>query len=175
MAKVKELTELERIAVFYAAIKPGADWEQLFRLSHPGYCGQNPAVSVSHWKNSNKVQEVLKEAQDEIAKRVQATSEKSAKNPEERDSAQNSEIKRIVDYSDPAEQRRKLNELVNQAEDSREVLDALKTIISTQKDDREAAREKKQVRVYLPLRCKACPLYLAKEKELKEQGKLKSS
>ena len=65
----------------------------------------------------------------------------------------------FVDYADPANQRRKLNELVNTAKDPGAALDALKVIISGQKDDRQAAREQKQVRAYLPQVCQDCPLY----------------
>lgn len=70
----------------------------------------------------------------------------------------------MVDYSDPKAQRQKLNELVNNAEDSKEALDALKTIIASQRDDREGAKAQKSVTAYLPMTCKECPLY---EKALK--------
>lgn len=71
-----------------------------------------------------------------------------------------------VDYTDPKQQRRKLNELVNSATDQRETLDALKTIISMQKDDRDAAREQKTVRAYLPMTCTGCPLYQKAKRKL---------
>ena len=64
-----------------------------------------------------------------------------------------------VDYSNPLNQMQKLNELVNSSEDVGETLDALKVIISTQKADRESAREGKQVKAYLPMTCTNCPLY----------------
>ena len=66
---------------------------------------------------------------------------------------------KFVDYSDPANQRRKLNELVNKASDPGEALDALKVIISGQRDDKQAAKERRQVAAYLPICCNDCPLY----------------
>lgn len=71
-----------------------------------------------------------------------------------------------IDYSDPANQARKLNELVNSADDPGEALDALKVIISTQKADREAARDKKAVGAYVPITCYDCPLYLEAKNKL---------
>ena len=79
---------------------------------------------------------------------------------------------RAVDYSDPKNQAQKLNELVNTASDPGEALDALKVIISSQKADREAAKERKTVQVYLPLTCDACPLrQRAKDRAAKRDGK----
>ena len=65
----------------------------------------------------------------------------------------------FVDYSSPAAQQAKLNELVNTADDPGEALDALKVIIQAQKADREAAREGRTVRAYLPQACTDCPMY----------------
>lgn len=67
----------------------------------------------------------------------------------------------FVDYSNPVNQSRKLNEIINKAGDAGEALDALKVIISTQRADRDAAKDNKVVRAYLPHNCHACPLYHA--------------
>ena len=66
---------------------------------------------------------------------------------------------RIIDYTNPENQTRKLNELINTASDAGEALDALKVIIQGQKADRDAAKEGKTVRAYLPVMCSGCPLY----------------
>ena len=72
----------------------------------------------------------------------------------------------FVDYGRPENQMKKLNELINQADDPGEALDALKVVISRQEalapEKRTAASKH---RVYLPLRCETCPLY-QKEKLL---------
>ena len=75
---------------------------------------------------------------------------------------------RIIDYTNPENQTRKLNELINTASDAGEALDALKVIIQGQKADRDAAREQKTVRAYLPVMCSGCPLY---EKAAAKGGK----
>ena len=66
---------------------------------------------------------------------------------------------KYTDFSKPENQFRKLNELVNTATDSAETLDALKVIMSAQKADREAARDGKVVKCYIPMSCKDCKLY----------------
>ena len=67
--------------------------------------------------------------------------------------------RKTVDYTDPKNQARKLNELINRADNTGEALDALKVIIQTQKADRDAARDGRQVRAYIPMGCNDCPLY----------------
>ena len=73
---------------------------------------------------------------------------------------------KLVDFSNPQNQMQKLNELVNSSEDVGETLDALKVIIQTQKADRDAAREGKVVRCYLPMTCNECPLLKKGQKKV---------
>ena len=75
---------------------------------------------------------------------------------------------KFVDYSSPAAQQEKLNELVNTADDPGEALDALKVIIQSQKADRDAAREGRVQRVYLPISCDSCPLYQKARKKVQK-------
>jgi len=140
-------------------------------------------VSVSRWINSPKVVNEIKKFKKLISDRLaderqSARSEERAKIEAERiqDSGGESEqpkpqtktaTKALIDYTDPKNQNRKLNELINTADDPGEALDALKVIISTQKADREAAKEQKIVRSYLPLSCADCPLM---QRERKKRG-----
>lgn len=64
-----------------------------------------------------------------------------------------------TDYTNPEAQKKLLNHLINSADDGKEKLDALKTIVSMQKDDREAAKDNKVQRFYMPLKCTQCPLH----------------
>lgn len=64
------------------------------------------------------------------------------------------------DYSDPRNQTKLLNEIIKGSDDNKEKIDALKLIMQGQKDDRDGARNQKQVRFYLPLTCDICPLRL---------------
>lgn len=74
-----------------------------------------------------------------------------------------------VDYYDPANQKRQINRIIQEAsDDPKTQLDAIKAIQQTQRDDRQAARDQKQVKTYLPQRCSACPLM---QKARKKQQK----
>ena len=65
-----------------------------------------------------------------------------------------------VDYYDPANQRRQINRIIAESsDDPKTQLDAIKAIQQTQRDDRQAAQDRRQVQAFLPLRCQNCPLY----------------
>lgn len=73
-----------------------------------------------------------------------------------------------IDYSDPKNRQRLYNEVIARSKnDPKTQLDAAKMFEQIQKDDREAAKVLKQSRVYLPLRCESCTLYLKAKEELK--------
>jgi hypothetical protein len=80
-----------------------------------------------------------------------------------------------IDYTKPEAQKRLLNHLINAADDGRERLDALKAIVSMQKDDREAARDNKVQRFYMPIRCSQCPIYKKADKARKRRLKAKEA
>jgi hypothetical protein len=75
-----------------------------------------------------------------------------------------------VDYSNPDNRRKLYTQIINRSKDDPKTqLDAAKMFEQIQKDDREAPREQKQSRVYLPLRCEACPLYIRERNKLKNE------
>ena len=167
----KTLSEREKAALYYHYFAGCNDWPLLFRIADNAPFNdllkdsKNLSDYASKWKRSEKVitflrqlqtQEIIKEHQkrEEIEKDLQtaAESERTEKEPERKKT-------KFVDYTNPDNQRHKLNELINDASDPGEALDALKVIISGQRDDRQAAREQKQVRAYLPITCESCPLY----------------
>ena len=131
--------------------------------------------SVSRWKHSEKVNNFLQSAREKLqALHGIGNTENNITTTPTKPTNQNENIQtdfvskeperenqqsKFVDYSNPENQRKKLNQIINQASNSGEALDALKVIISGQKDDRQAAREQKQVKIYLPLICYDCPLY----------------
>lgn len=64
-----------------------------------------------------------------------------------------------VDYYDPANQRKQINQIIQQAaDDPKTQLDAIKAIQQTQRDDRQAAKDQQIQRFYLPVRCQSCPI-----------------
>lgn len=84
-----------------------------------------------------------------------------------------------IDYTKPDAQKKLLNHIINSSDESKEKLDALKAVMSMQKDDREAARDNKVQRFYMPLKCTQCPLHARAEKarqaRLKKQAALEEA
>lgn len=160
-------TDKEKAAIFYHVYGGMQDWQTLFAitLDRPLEASREDKYlpeKASRWKRSEKIQTYLKQVQDARAVKEAREKEEILRQAEEnvrKKIERETGRKILVDYGDPANQRRKLNELINDASDPGEALDALKVIISGQKDDRQAAREQKQVRAYLPLTCADCPLY----------------
>lgn len=171
------LTDREKAAVRLHVYGQVEDWRLLYVIAG-GTEGNTPKTTtyyVSRWKRSVKVQAEIdaqrreKYADDQRLK--ERLREEIEEEQEKRESSGGSEppkkaARRAIDYTDPRNQREKLNQLVNEAEDAGEALDALKVIISGQRDDRQAAKEGKQVRAYLPMNCKDCPLYQKQRQKL---------
>ena len=80
-----------------------------------------------------------------------------------------------IDYTKPEAQKKLLNHLINSGEDGKEKLDALKTIVSLQKDDREAAKDNKVQRFYMPLKCTQCPLHERAQKRRERTAREKAA
>lgn len=75
--------------------------------------------------------------------------------------------RKLIDYSDPANRRKLYNEVIRDAKDDPKTrLDAAKVFEQLQQADKQAAKEQKQVRAYLPLNCYDCPLYLKAAKKV---------
>jgi hypothetical protein len=120
------------------------------------------AANASRWIRSQKVVEymnqqrsVLKDKKEK--ERLRIESEVVARMKQA--GADSSAVPGMVDYSNPAAQLRKLNELINTADDPGEALDALKVLIAKQGELKPEATKEKVSRFYLPLSCKDCPLY----------------
>lgn len=184
---IKHLTERENAVLFALALGVIDSWPKAYILAN-----QRPEEeiekqsalksTVTRWKQHPEIQKaynnavaILKAREDKIREEaqravIQDSGEDNTGGDNVRTKAQRGrKIAGGVDYTNPAEQARKLNELVNNAEDPGEALDALKVIIASQKADRESAREGKRVVFYTPLRCKDCPLY-EKARAKREKG-----
>lgn len=169
---VKQLTEIEESVLSWGFIQADGNlskmnFTKLYGLAASSDGQPLPAHTVvktyaSTWKNSPKVQAYLKRLADrESTIRGAAFQDGRAKGIEEAmsggsDHAASGSAK---DFTKPENQKELLNEIINTATDSKDKLDAVKVIISGQRDDRQAAKEQKQVRFYLAQRCYECPLY----------------
>lgn len=170
------LTEREKAAIFYLAAGMVRTWKEAYIIGH-----DKPAETISaqagidtsaaRWKNRPVVIEQFRIFQNYFIERdeLNRTQGNSDGNGEEGDNIRPDGLtfRGFVDYQDPTNQSRKLNEIINGASDPGEALDALKVIIQTQKADRDGAKDNRTVRAYVPITCPECPLYA----KAREKGK----
>ena len=168
----KNLSEREKAALYMHVYGGVNKWTDLYIIASDKDLqtvenDKYTHIQASKWKASKKVQEFLEFLKLSKYKAIEAEREKGREEErtngggdfERSENAPEGKKSGFVDYSDPANQKRKLNELINKASDPGEALDALKVIISGQRDDKQAAKERRQVAAYLPICCNECPLY----------------
>lgn len=168
----------QKAAVFALAAGILANWQECFTAAHEGRTSEAARLAenysnVSHWKASKKIRDYYDECRERIARDqarqhlegIEEGKQEERRSQEEKrtadsDRTDNKRPAQSVDYYDPANQRKQINRIIQEAsDDPKTQLDAIKAIQQTQRDDRQAARDQKQVKSYLPLRCLSCPLY----------------
>lgn len=175
----KKLTPAEVAAIHLHVYGGASDWLQLYAIADGIKEKDLESINrstVYKWKNSLKIVELIRDLerkkQDTLERAVNSALEQIKEDEGGCVRTENDgtgKRGKTVDYTDPSNQARKLNELVNTATDPGEALDALKVIMQAQKSDREAAREQKQVRAYLPLTCAECPFLEKARKRAKNR------
>lgn len=163
----KQISERERAAVEWCIMSGNINKVAAYRIAYPGSTAEveglrGIASTAAHWWQSIKISEyrnefatLWKARREKERKAIEDATVAKVRDSDRKESGGGAEFGGLVDYSDPANQRRKLNELINTADDAGEILDALKVMISGQKDG-QAAKERKQVLAYLPLQCSEC-------------------
>ena len=173
-----KITDREKAALFYFAAGLCDDWRQLYLIADaktPEEAAENRNIKqyVSDWKRSEKVKKALEEFRKILAdrdaderrkgaeqERQRKQEEKNAGDSNRTDAQPEAHKRKEIDYYNPEEQKKQINRIIqDSADDPKTQLDAIKTIQQTQRDDKQAAREGRQVRAYLPQRCNTCPLY----------------
>ena len=174
-----KITNREKAAILMKAAGIEDDWTELYLIAEDKSRKDAEKIKfiatvVSRWRNSDKVKKCLAEYErlfaDRAAEERQRATEEERRRQEEKqktggDSDQNAgkpggKFAKGLDFYDPENQRRQINRIIQEAsDDPRTQLDAIKAIQATQRDDKQAARDQKQMRAYLPIRCNACPLY----------------
>lgn len=174
---MKDLSLREKAAVAYSLIFEDTSPSDLLRLSRDCPISETDKLkhlpsSATHFWQSPRIQDYLNERKAIIAARDERIRR------EGRDEALKGMERRPgpdtggLDYSDPKNRKRLYNNIITQAQgDPKTQLDAAKMFENIQKDDREAARVQKQSRVYLPLSCHQCPLYLRAKEQLENNNK----
>lgn len=193
-----KITNREKAAIFALVFGIIDDWTEAYIAAEDKTIEEAKqlkfiASPVSKWRNSDKVKNTVKEFQKLIADRDaeerqkgreeaqnEMTFNQTEDNNESGEGNESFETKakrnfsKPVDYSDPENRKRLYNEVIRKAKDDPKTqLDAAKMFEQIQKDDKQAAREQKQVRAYLPITCKECALYeRAKLKLLSNKNKI---
>ena len=181
-----KLTNRERAAILLHAAGLEDDWTELYFIAEDksrkdAESVKFVAASVSRWKNSDKIKNCLSEFRKLLAdreadartegreegRRTEAERMERGGGSEPTESNRRREFAAPVDYYDPENQRKQINRIIQESsDDPKTQLDAIKAIQQTQRDDKQAARDQKQVRAYLPQRCETCPLYLKARERL---------
>ena len=174
----KRLTPGEIAAVYYHVFGGCQDWRLLYAIADGIKDKQVYDINhntVSKWKGMDKITGLIQQLTAEKVRNEKTGTEKGNNQDEQQaggsvrtEPGPKLKNSKFVDYSSPAAQQAKLNELVNTADDPGEALDALKVIIQSQKADRDAAKEGRVQRVYLPVSCTDCPLYLKARKKVEK-------
>lgn len=176
-------TEREKAAIRLHVFGGVDDWRLLFQMAGGEANNEKSLITlVSRWKRSPKVKAETEHQQREKftieqAQRQRWEAEKEESEKEEGTGESESQAGRSrsrTDYTKPDEQKKLLNDLINNAKDPDAKLDALKIIIAGQRDDRQAAKEGKQVRAFLPLNCRDCILY-QREKAKQDRKKAENA
>lgn len=170
----KRTTPAEIAAIYYHVFNGCDDWRLLYAIADgitdPKQVESINRSSVYKWKNSAKITALIDDitrrkydmqnaAIERVRNEIRAELMNTDGDNERPENGKSGSRSGFVDYSRPENQTAKLNELINGTKDPGEALDALKVIISTQKADRDAAKEGRVVRVYVPITCDSCPLY----------------
>ena len=176
----QQVTPRQKAAIYALAAGVLADWKEAFIAAHEGRTIEarekaKSYANVAHWKARKAIQDFYAECVDTIttaraAERLKGQEEGRRKADEEnegrREESEPTETQKKtrdeirIDYYDPANQRRQINRIIAESSgDPKTQLDAIKAIQQTQRDDRQAAQDRRQVQAFLPLRCQNCPLY----------------
>ena len=174
---MKELSIREKAAIALLISEPKTSPSQIYRAAHSGSLDHVEGLAdlpatASRWLHSKRIQDYLRSQEREQNERE--TKLKDAVIAETlarvRKSDPGASLEQNIDYGKPQNRLRLYNAIIAKSgDDPKTQLDAAKMFEQVQRDDREAAKVQKQTRVYLPLRCEACPLYI----EAKEKLKLK--
>lgn len=165
--KKNDLTIREQAAALLFVYGIETSPARLYAVAHPGSLEAVAALSdvnasASRWLRNKKVQEFVRKEKAALdADRARERMAIEAETLERVDAAKDHTLamEGMVDYSDPRNQLRKLNSLINGSKDAGETLDALKVMIAKQSELAPEKRTDRAVRVYLPLACGECPLY----------------
>ena len=168
---MKKPTERETAILYAFAAGFVPDWETAYRLSRQtAEDTQTRSIksNVTHWKQHPIIVTAYENALAIIKAQEERRTEEIRKElmkegqPETAGESESTKGRKAaaVDYSDPKQRKKLYNLIIQEAsDDPKTQLDAAKLIEQTQRDDRQAARDNKIQRFFVPVSCKICPFY----------------
>lgn len=174
MAK-NELTFREKAAIrLYIYTGGDIGIADLYRVAYNGdetaiaRIASIPSVASRWWRSAKVVDYYTREKATYDAKK-----EKERIQIEREVSARLSSPEKVeIDYSIPKNQIAKLNQIINDASDPAEALDALKVVISKQNDLAPARKTEQVQRFFTPVQCRDCVVKKAFHKLTTEHPEL---
>lgn len=176
----KGVTPIEKAAILYGLYsgldKAVGGWTEIYLICEPQHRGNDKVRDyVAKWKRKEGILQFVEEVREKIGvmkaqERQRGFDEgKSAGNSERIERNERAFNSRKIDYNDPEARRNLYNTIIAEAaDDPKTQLDAAKIIEQTQRDDKQAARERKTVVFFTPARCHNCELYQKAENKLKK-------
>ena len=167
----KQLTDAERIALFYHVFNQCNDWQTLFKVAkgehyYNALTDKSKQSRASEWKNSPKVKDEIQKLQylkqreeerqrEEIAKELRTKTQNGETEPTKQGANLNN-----TDFLNRDEFLKFLNDRANQVTDDKlrnDILKMLSDNMRYKENENEGANEIQ--RFYTPMLCESCEIY----------------
>ena len=188
----QQVNPRQKAALYALAAGILADWKEAYIAAHEErttIARENAKVytNVSHWKAKKKIQDYYAECVETITReraaqflkgqedermKADERNEKETGDSDRTDTRPPKRVVPLVDYSDPTNRKRLINEVIRDASDDPKTrLDAAKVFEQQQRDDKQAAKDNQIQRFYTPVTCRECPIKAAfAEKRRRKAG-----
>ena len=162
----RTISRREEAAVRYAIAYGITSKPEIYRIAYDGKEAEADGLAslasvASRWWASRKIQEFYQDEKVLWEARMKSVAKKAVSDLKGREGTGKASAGKddgLVDYSIPANQLRELNRIINDASlDEKTKIDALKTLIATQKG--KGDKDGDIQRFYVPIKCHMCAVY----------------
>lgn len=183
MTKAEQQVTPRQKAALFALAAGLMDWKEAYIAAHEGRTTEareaaKQYANITHWKGRKRIQDYYAECVEMITRERTAQFLKGEEsglnkagermNENEREDSDRPDTKprkqsaALIDYSDPTNRKRLINEVIRDASDDPKTrLDAAKVFEQQQRDDKQAAKDNQIQRFYTPVTCRECPIKAA--------------
>lgn len=161
----KEITQSERAAIYYHLVGRCDNWQELYKIAkgedaYNRLTEGSQNVAVSRWKNSDSIQNAIKEISYLLQKEREEIEARAVDNFKNRPQEEGGSLS-DVNFLDRDEFLQFLNKQANRISDEKTKNDYLKMISDNLRfKDMEKDKEDEEIRrFYIPLTCQDCDLY----------------